>query len=71
MEVCAADDENLFHACASQILQGSALFDKEVGIAGEIQPIKHFFIHSKGIKSDQPQELITRTSLNPLLKQHL
>lgn len=70
MEVRAADDENLFHACASQILKGSTLFDK-VGIAGGIQPMKHFFIHSKGIKSDQLQELITRTSLNPLFKQHL
>lgn len=71
MAVHAADDENLVHACASQILQGSALFDNEVGIAGGIQPMKHFFIHSKGIKSDQLQELITRTRLNPLLKHHL
>lgn len=42
MEVQGSGDENVFHACASQILQGSALFDKEVGISGEVQPMKHF-----------------------------
>lgn len=49
MEVQAAGDENVFHACTSQILQGSALFDKELGIAGEIQSMKHFFTTPKAL----------------------